>query len=505
MASSRCPNDARHLTIRTVTTVFSAFEQTARAHGARPFLQVLPEKLLLSYAAALDRVTDIAARYRARGYGAGHRVALRLENRPEFLLHFLALNSIGASVVPINPDYRAAELQYILGHCEASLVVTGEMLGGDFPLAPKPGDASECALLYTSGTTGKPKGCLLSNFYFLNVGQRYVAEGGLCALRGGEERLITPLPLFHMNALAVSTTAMILTAGCVVQIERFHPKTWWRDVAESGATIVHYLGVMPAVLLNLPETSFDKAHCVRFGYGANANPRDHAAFEERFGFPLIEAWAMTETGGGALIAASREPRHVGTRCIGQPPPGLEILITEETSELLVRQAGPDPRRGFFSGYLKDPGATAAAWRDGWFHTGDVVRRGADGMLHFVDRHKNIIRRAGENIAALEVEAALAGHPAVGQVAVIAAPDPVRDEEVMACVVLNKSNAVSRETAISIQNWCLERLAYFKAPGYVAFLDSLPVTSTNKVQKAKLTDFALNPTDCFDVRERKRRP
>jgi acyl-CoA synthetase (AMP-forming)/AMP-acid ligase II len=505
MASSRCPNDARHLTIRKVTTVFSAFEQTARAHGAKPFLQVLPEKLQLSYAAALDRVMDIAARYRARGYGAGHRVALRLENRPEFLLHFLALNSIGASVVPINPDYRAAELEYVLGHCEASLVLTGEMLDGDFPVAPKPGHASECALLYTSGTTGKPKGCLLSDFYFLNLGRRYVAEGGLCALREGEERLITPLPLFHMNALAVSTTAMILSAGCIVQLDRFHPKTWWRDVAESGATIVHYLGVMPAVLLKMASGPHDRAHGVRFGYGANANPRDHAAFEERFGFPLIEAWAMTETGGGALIAASREPRHVGTRCIGRPPPGLEILIEEGTSELLVRQAGPDPRRGFFCGYLKDPEATAAAWREGWFHTGDVVRRGPDGALHFIDRRKNIIRRAGENIAALEVEAALAGHPAVGQVAVIAAPDAVRDEEVMACVVLNKNNAVSRETAISIQNWCLERLAYFKAPGYVAFLERLPVTSTNKVQKAKLADFALNPTDCFDVRERKRRP
>src|SRR3981189_1241950 len=105
MASSRCPNDARHLTIRTVTTVFSAFEQTARAHGARPFLQVLPEKLLLSYAAALDRVTDIAARYRARGYGAGHRVALRLENHPEFLLHFLAPHSIRAPRGPIKPHH----------------------------------------------------------------------------------------------------------------------------------------------------------------------------------------------------------------------------------------------------------------------------------------------------------------------------------------------------------------------------------------------------------------
>ena len=133
-----------------------------------------------------------------------------------------------------------------------------------------------------------------------------------------------------------------------------------------------------------------------------------------------------------------------------------------------------------------------------------MRRGPDGAFHFVDRLKNIIRRAGENIAALEVEAALAGHPAIAQVAVIAKPDDVRDEEVMACVVLNAPHGATRETALSIQDWCLERLAYFKAPGHVAFLRELPVTSTNKVQKAKLADFALNPADCFDLRDRKRR-
>ena len=489
-----------------MTTVFSAFEQTARAHPAKTFLHVYPESIRLSYGEALERIAGLAARYRARRYGAGHRVALRLENCPEFLLHFLALNAVGASVVPLNPDYRPAELEYVLGHSEAGLLIDSSFLKGncDPPPAGKPCGGGECALLYTSGTTGKPKGCLLSNFYFLNVGQRYLAEGGLCSVRFGEERLITPLPLFHMNALAVSTVAMILAAGCVVQLDRFHPKTWWRDVAESQATIVHYLGVMPAVLLKLAETSNDRGHRVRFGYGANANPQDHAAFEERFGFPLIEAWAMTETGGGALIAASREPRHVGTRCIGSPKEDLEIKILEETGELLVRQSGPDPRRGFFSGYLKDAAATEEAWRGGWFHTGDAVRRGADGMLHFVDRLKNIIRRAGENIAALEVEAALAGHPAIAQVAVIAAPDPVRDEEVVACVILNKNNSVSRETAISLQDWCLERLAYFKAPGYVAFLDAFPVTSTNKVQKAKLADFSFEPQNRFDLRDRKRR-
>ena len=479
-------------------SVYGAFERTARRYGGKPFLH--PPGF--TYAECLERIGSLAARYRARGYGAGHRVALKLGNRPEFLLHFLALNPLGAAIVPLNPESRQAELDYVLQHSEACLVVDRDDL--DLPAAPAPGRSDECALLYTSGTTGKPKGCLLSNFYFLNVARRYLAEGGLCEVREGEERLITPLPLFHMNSLAVSTVAMILAGGCVVQLDRFHPRSWWEDVAMSGATIVHYLGVMPAILLSQPPGPYDRAHHVRFGYGANANPKDHAAFEQRFGFPLVEAWAMTETGGGALIAASREPRHVGTRCIGSPFPDLEIKIEAESGELLVRQAGPDPRKGFFSGYYKDQAATEEAWRDGWFHTGDAVRRGPDGQLHFVDRRKNIIRRSGENIAALEVEAALAGHPAIQQVAIIASPDPVRDEEVMACIVLNKNSSSNRETAISVQDWCLERLSYFKAPGYVAFLDELPVTSTNKVQKAKLADFAVNPSSCFDLRDRKKR-
>jgi acyl-CoA synthetase (AMP-forming)/AMP-acid ligase II len=488
-----------------VTTVFTAFEQTARAHSAKPFLQVPSERLELTYAQAHERVAAIAQSYARSGYRQGHRVALKLPNCTDFLLHFLALNSLGVAAVPVNPDYQRAELDYVIAHSEAALVVDAAALAPfDPPRAPAPGNADECALLYTSGTTGKPKGCLLSNFYFLNVGRRYVAEGGLCALRRGEERLITPLPLFHMNALAVSTTAMILTAGCVVQLDRFHPRTWWRHVIESGATIVHYLGVMPAILMQLAPAAEDRTHRVRFGYGANANPKDHAAFEARFGFPLIEGWAMTETGGGALVSASREPRHVGTRCFGRPPPELEVSIEAQSGELLVRQAGPDARRGFFSGYLKDEAATEHAWRDGWFHTGDAVRRAPDGQLHFVDRLKNIIRRAGENIAALEVEAALAEHPAVAQVAVIAVPDAVRDEEVMACVVVNPGASTGRDTALSIQEWCFERLAYFKAPGHVAFLSSLPVTSTNKVQKAKLADFALDPGQSFDLRERKRR-
>ena len=470
-------------------TVYAAFEKTAAAHAARPFLCDPATWRETSYGDARERVGRIAAEYRARGRGPGHRVAIRMASGPEMLLHFLALNSIGASFVPINPDYQPAELEYVLSHSDAGK--------GDVA-------AKECALLYTSGTTGKPKGCLLSNEYFLALGQRYLEEGGLCAVRDGEERLITPLPLFHMNALACSATAMILSGGCLIQLDRFHPQKWWESVVSSRATIVHYLGVMPAILLGLPVSALENSHRVKFGYGANANPKDHAAFEKRFGFPLIEGWAMTETGAGALICASREPRHVGTRCFGFPRDDLDLLVDESSGELLVRRKGSDPRKGFFSGYLKDEKATEEAWRDGWFHTGDAVRRGPGGALHFVDRIKNIIRRAGENIAALEVEGALADHPAIGQIAVIAVPDELRDEEVMACVVLNEKFSPTRETATSIQKQSLERLAYFKAPGHIAFVDSLPVTATNKVQKQKLADFSIEPSRKFDLTEGKKR-
>ncbi|MFM9888344.1 MAG: AMP-binding protein [Burkholderiales bacterium] len=530
-----------------MSTVFSAFAATAAGHGEKTFLHIPASALGAdahapmewTYAQMLAEVERLAASFRARGYGVGHRVALLLENQPTFLAHWLAINAVGASIVPLNPDYQRAELEYVLGHSEASVVVALPRyeaklresatpriaIAGDAfnlpeaPAAASPataGESSECALLYTSGTTGKPKGCLISNFYCLNMGRHYITEGGLCEVREGVERLITPLPLFHMNALAASTMAMILSGGCVVQLDRFHPKSWWQDVASSRATIVHYLGVMPAMLIGMPATAFDRAHRVRFGFGANANPKDHQAFEARFGFPLIEAWAMTETGAGATCTASREPRHVGTRCFGQPRPGIEIRIVDEADhdvpdgtagELLVRQAGPDPRAGFFSGYLKDDAATAHAWRDGWFHTGDAVRRGPDGQYHFVDRQRNIIRRSGENIAALEVEASLLDHPAVRQIAVIAAPDALRDEEVMACIVAPPDVARTRETAISIQDWCLARLAYFKAPGFIAFIDALPTTSTNKVQKTKLADFGANPMEapaCFDLRDRKKR-
>jgi crotonobetaine/carnitine-CoA ligase len=268
------------------------------------------------------------------------------------------------------------------------------------------------------------------------------------------------------------------------------------------------------LLLNQPPAPEERAHRVKFGIGAGVEPELHPRFEQRFGFPLIEVWGMTET--GRIFADCREPRQVTTRAFGRPFGGFEGRVVDDKDqdvprgvegELLVRWGGPaGPRHGFFAGYLKNPEATEEAWRGGWFHTGDVVRQ-ADDVLFFVDRKKNIIRRSGENIAAAEVEACLQAHEAVAQVAVVAVPDEIREEEVMACVVPMPGVAPGRELGEQLQQWCRGRLAYFKAPGWILFVDRLPTTGTQKVQKTQIFPKNEDPRrrpGALDLRDGKRR-
>jgi acyl-CoA synthetase (AMP-forming)/AMP-acid ligase II len=533
------------------STVAQAFAATAAENGPSPFLIVpprphrdwQPEGAEMCYAEAARNVGRLRADYAAAGYGLGHRVALLLENRPEFFLHYLALNGLGASVVPINPDYRRDEATYLLEHSEAELAVVLPHRLGDMadaaaacarpprvvcalePAAALPAPAAaaregqpvpdtECALLYTSGTTGRPKGCMLSNHYFLTSGQTYCSLGGRIAIRPGRERFYNPLPLYHMNHLALTATAAILTGNALVLPERFSPTRWWPEVSETGATIVHYLGVVAPMLLNQPPGHADRARNVRFGVGAGIEPLLHRAFEERFGFPMIEVWGMTET--GRIMAASQEPRMTETRAFGRPFPGFEARVVDADGrevpagaegELTVRHSAETPRHGFFSGYLKDAAATEEAWRSGWFHTGDVVRRDASGMLLFVDRKKHMIRRSGENIAAAEVEAVLQAHAAVAQVAVLAVADDLREEEVLACVVPMPGVMAGPALAEALFEHCNARLAYFKAPGWTLFLDRLPTTGTQKVQKAEIFPAGEDPrgrAGIVDLRARKRR-
>lgn len=546
----------------TFGTVYAGFADAANHFPDQPVFEVLPETAAaygihagsMSYRQLSERIWHLSESYYACGLQHGDRVGLLFENRPVFLEHWLALNQLGVSIVPISAEMRMAELTYLIGHSEIRMALAleshqgllreaagragrqvpvigigdplpqlGQGHAGSIGRPSMPGLDTECALLYTSGTTGQPKGCVLSNEYFLFAGGWYLGLGGLCTVGEGCERLITPLPLNHMNALACSTMAMLLSGGCIIQLDRFHPATWWQSVRQSRATIVHYLGVMPSMLMTDAAQASDRDHQVRFGFGAGVDKRLHAPFEERFGFPLIEAWAMTETGVGACVIAHQEPRHIGKACFGKPDPRVQVRLVDDEGQdvavgtpgqMLVRAAGENPARGFFRHYLKDEAATAEAWQGGWFHTGDVVQADEQGYLYFIDRKKNVIRRSGENIAAVEVETVLRRHPAVREVAVAATPDPVRGDEVLACVVLKDDwlqggpeGLPAAALAEVLTRHCLSELAYFKAPGWVAFVKALPLTLTNKIQRGQMKQIAAalpGQPDCFDTRALKKR-
>ncbi|MGA2551278.1 MAG: AMP-binding protein [Burkholderiaceae bacterium] len=539
------------LDVRTFGTLFDSLKRAAtrfpdRAAYAVPAMAKRafhPEGVEFNWQQTLDEAVRLGEIYRAAGYGIGHRVAILFDQRPEFLFHYYALNSLGCSTVPVNPDYRNDEITYLLQHSEASLAVSIDsrlqqvveaaqscpavipvVSLEDFPSRlPSPSSPAqegipnpdtEAALLYTSGTTGRPKGCIMSNEYFHMFGQCYLTRGGVMPFGEGNERLYNPLPLHHANCLSISTSGMLLSGNCLVFPDRFHASTWWNDIVECGITAVQFQGIIPNVLLKLPFDPREKEHKVKFAFCAGCEPEHHIQFESRYGIPLVEMWSMSEI--GRFVSDHLEPRAVNTRAFGRPSPGVDIRVIDgegheqpvgTPGELVIRHSEASPRKGFFSGYLKDDKATAEAWRGGWFHTGDVAVRDETGQHYFVDRHKHIIRRAGENISPAEIEACLVLHPAVHQAAVIAVPDEVREEEVMACIVPVKPQADPRALASELLAFCMERMAYYKAPAWYLFLEKLPTTSSQKLHKASLFkegDPRSRP-DTIDLRPAKKKP
>ena len=530
------------------SSVYHAFEESAARFAERPFLRApaiattdyADAAITLTYAETRRQAMGLAAAYASRGIKQNDRVAVAFDARLDVYLHLLALNAVGASIVPLNSSASDSEIFYVIDHSDSRLVVSADehldrlkLVAGDhddcpaigireldvtaeYSAAGGAGLAAEAALLYTSGTTGKPKGCMLSNEYFLAIGIWYNGLGGICSM-DSHDRLLTPLPPNHMNALATSFVAMMLCGGCVIQLDRFHPRSWWQTAREENVTIIHCLGVMVAMLLTLPETDNDDfAGQITFCFGPGSDPRHQAIFEQRFGFPLVEAWAMTETGAGAMTIADKEPRNVGERCIGKPAETMEFRVVDEqdhdvvvgeSGELLVRAKGGEPRAGFFSGYYKDEKATEEGWKGGWWHTGDVVRQGPDGSLYFVDRRKNVIRRSGENIAAVEVEAVLLRRNEVHHCAVCPVPDEIRGDEVFAFVVSPGDVEADDALAHDLFAHCLQHLTYFKAPGYIAFVDALPLTASQKVSRGDIKTMArqrLKSGGFTDLRHLKKR-
>ncbi|MCK2239876.1 MULTISPECIES: AMP-binding protein [unclassified Crossiella] len=472
----------------------------------------------LSFAEVHRRSDELAFALAARGVRPGDRVALMLRNQPEFPLCWLAIAKLGAIMVPVNVQYRELDATHVLAHSGARIVVAAaefvRLLDairertelevvltpaelGDAPVVPLVAPVAEQAvnIQYTSGTTGRPKGCVLPHRYWLTL------AGGLVRdFPAIDERdvLLTAQP-FHYIDPQWNVVLGLLAGARLVVLDRFHPASFAERVRHHEVTWFYCLGLMPTLLLRQPASALDTAHRVRAVY-ASAIPLElHAELERRWGVPWFEAFGMTETGGDIRDSVAGHETRVGTGCLGLPTPEREAMIADESGEPLPRgHTGELVLRGsgMMQGYYRDPAATALVFRGGWFHTGDLARMDEQGRIYYVGRTKDMIRRSGENIAAAEVEQALLLHPDVRLAAVVAVPDELRGEEVLAYVV--PADGVTADP-VALAEFCAGQLAYFKVPRFWVFRDALPLTASERVAKGELPRVSAGSFDRVEAR------
>ncbi len=448
------------------------------------------------------REVDACARLLvARGIGPGERVAAMAPNSLEYVRLLFAAARINAILVPVNPDFGVEEARYIFGHAGVSAIATAastrtvaaeaarslarppwlfsledEISGTDAPAAlPEPRPEATCLILYTSGTTGFPKGVMHSQKNFVMAGEGFVARLWLQP----QDRLLCVLPMFHINALFYSLAGALAAGASLVIVPKFSASGFWRTAAETGATQVNIIAAIGNILARRPRSEFDPRHKLRVLYGAPISPDLERVLREEFRIPVvIEGYGMTEIPGAANnpFDGEKRPGSFGLPA-KHPDPGVnfaELKIVDD--ELRVKTPI------LMQGYWRDPEQTAASIEDGWFKTGDLVRRDAGGYYYFVARKKDIIRRRGENISGAEIDRVVGDHPAVLLCAAIPVPSELGEDEILIAVVRKPGSDV---TAKDLEAWCRERLAAIKVPRYVAFVDSLPLTPTQRVQKFQL--------------------
>jgi len=504
-----------------VQTIPELLHSRAAVVPAQPAVEF--EQRVWHYGQLATGTLALAARLGRLGVRAGDRVAHVEVNSDTTVLLFLATVSLGAIFVPMNLALTDDDLGYQIGHCGAALVATSlaetprmaalmqrhglharqlplEDIGSAAadvdtalaqigpapaadPAAPAPQADTPAIVIYTSGTTGRPKGVLHSHRNYVLGGEAFVGRLDLQP----HDRLLTVFPLFHVNALFYSLGGA-LAAGCAfITARRFSASTFWQLAVRTRATELNILASLAKILAVRPRSEFDPAHRIRLIYGGPITADIFDTFQNDFHVPvLLEGYGMSE-----IPAAACNPMH-GVQKLGSfglpgrhplhEGPFVQMRVCDEhgtplpddtTGELQVRTPA------MFLGYLNDPQQTAASFQDGWFRTGDLVRRDADGYFYFVARQKDIIRRRGENISGAELDRVVESHPQVAQAAAIAVPSELGEDEVLVAVVAAPDAQLTHE---DVAGWCRTRLAPAKQPRYIVFVDALPQTPTQRVAK-----------------------
>nr|WP_082535397.1 AMP-binding protein [Nonomuraea pusilla] len=487
-------------------TIPDLLRHAARTHGDHEFLRFPapppspepspgpsagPFPASLSFADA-DALSDrLAAALAAEGVRPGDRVAIMLDNVPGWPLTWFAVLKAGAIAVPVNVRYRAADLEHVLTDSGAVATVTtpehaaavpGRVLtltgllsrpaaGPPPEVEVRPDDLAN--FQYTSGTTGFPKACMLTHDYWLATA---AAVADLVRLRPDDVVLIAQT----YSYMDPQWTTVLCLLGGVPQVvlPRFSASGFWASAREHGATLTYVLGTMPLLMHKQPPHPLDRENRMRLVLCSGIAPDLHRAFEQRWGAPWRELYGSTESGAD-LLAAPEADDTVGTGAMGLPPPGKEVVIDEETGEILVRGTP------MMKGYWNHPEATAHAFRGGWYHTGDLGRRDEKGYVHHAGRLKDMVRRGGENISCAEVESVLTRHPAVLAAALVPIPDELFGELPKAFVQLRPGHLADASTAASIVAHARERLARFKVPAYVEFVPGFTLTPSARIEKRHL--------------------
>ena len=462
-----------------------------------------------TYAQTRDNAQKLAGALQAAGVTQGDTVISWLPNGPEALQVWFGCNWMGAVYVPINTAYRGTLLQHVVTNAAArvlichralverlndvdlgmvdTIVVVGEHAEGDHvrfgdflanaidPVLVRPVEPWDIQyIIFTSGTTGPSKGVLIPYLQTYSTGAKTYSH-----MLDAQDRYMVNLPLFHVGGTGLAA-CMLAYGGSIAVVEYFRTDTFWDEVRELGVTSSIMVGAMTPFLLKAPASPDDHNHTLRSVLMVPLGEDAHT-FHERFNVDVYTTFNMTEV--SSPIMSDKNPDRVGVA--GKIRPGVELRIVDEhdcevetgaTGELIVRTDAPWAMN---AGYNQNPEATAKAWRNGWFHTGDAFRCDEEGYYYFVDRMKDAIRRRGENISSFEVEAEVQLHPAVREVAAIGVPSEAGEDEVRVVVAL--AEHVPFDPA-SLTQTLRQRMPHFMVPRYIRIVPELPKTPTQKIHK-----------------------